>query len=453
MKILHRICLVIAVAITPVMVCAQDNPQGDRASEAPILRGVDHFFATSSNAEPLYRFFSDTLGLPEVYPFRNWGDFSSGLVSMGNSLFEVVNWAVPPGKTLATELRGIAFEPGGTTESTLRRLDAARAVRSKVDSVMMPNAAGGNVVAYVNIGLDDDGGLTPDSASIFINDNLGRASQAARRTAGRDSLLARTGGRLGIIAVDELVLNVANLDGSLAVWRKVVDSPSQEISGLIRFPSGPAIRLVEAPVEGISEMVLRVRSVTEAERVLSGLGINGIRRNDGLKVSLRGIPARLVEREPAAGQATPMTPSPPHEALTFFEGTWTTEESAPESRFVETCAFMASGRRHMICRSTWQTSTGPREGMSIFSYNAGDSTYLYYGLRSSGLVEPMRGRLLPDGRGWQFTSEKGGGLDRLRERVTITPAGDRFRLVAESATGDGPWKVEGTQNYRPARRD
>src|SRR5687768_759445 len=158
MKILHRISLVTALAVTPVMVCAQQNPEGSSASGAPILRGVDHFFATSSNAEPLYRFFSDTLGLPEVYPFRNWGDFSSGLVSMGNTLFEVVNWSVPPGKRLATELRGIAFEPGGTIELTLRRLDAAGAVRSKVDSVMMSNAAAGNVLAYVNIGLDDDGG-------------------------------------------------------------------------------------------------------------------------------------------------------------------------------------------------------------------------------------------------------------------------------------------------------
>lgn len=145
-----------------------------------------------------------------------------------------------------------------------------------------------------------------------------------------------------------------------------------------------------------------------------------------------------------------MTPSAPHEALTFFEGTWTTEESAPESRFVESCSFMNAGRRHMICRSTWQTSTGPREGMSIFSYSAADSTYLYYGLRSGGLVEPMRGRIRPNGT-WEFSAEKGMGADRVRERVTITRIGpQRFRLVAESATGDGPWKTEGTQTYLPA---
>jgi hypothetical protein len=152
-----------------------------------------------------------------------------------------------------------------------------------------------------------------------------------------------------------------------------------------------------------------------------------------------------------SAQTTPMTPSPPHEALAFFEGVWTTEESAPESGFVETCSFLESGRRHMICRSSWQTSTGKREGMSIFSYSAADSVYLYYGLRAGGRVEPMRGRRIADGTGWQFESESGSGSTRVRERVTITPLGKgRFKLVAESSRGDAPWEIAATQHYMPA---
>ena len=294
MKSLNQTALLAALVFAPAGAGAQHE---NHAAPTPILRGIDHFFATSSNAEPLFRFFRDTLGLPEVYPFRNYGDFSSGVASMGNTMFEVVNWAVPEGKTLATELRGIAFEPGDATAVTLRRLDAAGAARQKPDSVMMPSQAGGTVLAYVNIGLDDEGGLTPDSAAIFINDNLGSTRATARRKAGADSFATRNGGRLGVIAVDELVLHVADLDKSLVAWRKVLDSRSQESNGLIRFPAGPAIRLVQSPVEGISEMVVRVRSVAEAARVLSDLGITGAPAAGGIKVSLRGIPTRLVERE------------------------------------------------------------------------------------------------------------------------------------------------------------
>lgn len=145
-------------------------------------------------------------------------------------------------------------------------------------------------------------------------------------------------------------------------------------------------------------------------------------------------------------QTTPMTPSPPHEALAYFEGSWTTEESPPDQKFVETCAWMKAGRRHMLCRSTWNTATGPREGLSIFSFNSPDSTYLYYGLGAGGAVEAMRGRPTPGG--WLFTAERGTGPARQRERVTISRTSTGFLLVAESALGDGAWKVDATVNYR-----
>lgn len=154
---------------------------------------------------------------------------------------------------------------------------------------------------------------------------------------------------------------------------------------------------------------------------------------------------------PVAAQpaATPMTPSPPHEALSFFEGSWTIEERPAPQEFVEACAWLPAGRRHMVCRSTWLAASGAREGWSIFSYRAADSTYLYHGLRAGGAVEPMQGRQLPDG--WEFLSEAGVGAERQRMRVVITQlAAQRFRLVASAATGDGPWEVVGTEHYVPA---
>jgi hypothetical protein len=102
----------------------------------------------------------------------------------------------------------------------------------------------------------------------------------------------------------------------------------------------------------------------------------------------------------------------------------------------------------MVCRSTWRVASGPREGVSIFSYRNADATYLYYGLRAGGAVVMHRGRRLPDG--WEFFSDEGTGATGVRSRVTITRLAEkRFRLVAELAEGDGPWKVEATEHYRP----
>ena len=155
----------------------------------------------------------------------------------------------------------------------------------------------------------------------------------------------------------------------------------------------------------------------------------------------------------AAGQmpVTLLTPSPAHEELGFFEGAWTIEERPAEQELLETCAWQNAGRRHMVCRSNLRGGSGMREGVSIFSFRAVDSTYLYHGFRAGGAVETLHGRRLADG--WEFGSEEGVGPTRQRIRVTITRLGARrFRLVAESAVGDGPWTVEDTEHNVPAPR-
>ena len=76
-----------------------------------------------------------------------------------------------------------------------------------------------------------------------------------------------------------------------------------------------------------------------------------------------------------ASAQSPVTPSPvepstPHERLRFFEGTWTTTDSTPADGFRETCSWLPQGRRHMVCVSHWKTESGPREGMSVFSFDS-----------------------------------------------------------------------------------
>src|SRR5688572_7592746 len=88
-----------------------------------------------------------------------------------------------------------------------------------------------------------------------------------------------------------------------------------------------------------------------------------------------------AQAQPAVG---PATPSDPHEALAFFEGTWTTSEAKPQDEFRETCAWLPEGRRHMLCRSRWRAPAGYREGLSIFSYDPAPGEYRYHGFRAGG---------------------------------------------------------------------
>ena len=273
------------------------SPPAVATDQTPLLRGIDHFFATSADPEPLYRFFRDSLQWPEVYPFRDYGDFASGVVSAGNVLFEVVTWKVPAGETLPTELKGIAFEPGGDLPGYLATLRERGIPYAKPDSVMFTNDSGVRVLAYVNTGLDGAGGLPPSSASIFINDNLKHAGAPASRKTGSDELERRNGGPLGVLAVVELLIGVEDRDTALAQWRKVLGSPGQESQGVITFPAGPAMRFVGAAKGAIIEMVVRVRSLDRAKGFLAARGWLGSADGDVLiaPAAVGGLKIRLVE--------------------------------------------------------------------------------------------------------------------------------------------------------------
>jgi hypothetical protein len=287
-----------------ILACTRTESSDRRAPGAstamtptPIVRGIDHFFATSPTPETHYRYFRDSLGLPEVYPFWNYGDFASGVVSMGNVLFEVVTWDVPAGDTLPIEFKGIAFEPAERLPVTLTRMREHGILVQAPESVMYDTPDSTKALAYINIPLDGPRGLSPTTASIFINDNLGSPRAAARRRESAEELVRRGGGPLGVLAVKELVIGVEDVDAALAQWRRLLESPAQESEGVITFPAGPAMRFVKAPVGAILEMVVQVRSLAQAERFLSR---KGAFRREGEHVliepsSVGGLRIRLVE--------------------------------------------------------------------------------------------------------------------------------------------------------------
>jgi hypothetical protein len=148
---------------------------------------------------------------------------------------------------------------------------------------------------------------------------------------------------------------------------------------------------------------------------------------------------------------SPAEPSPPHEKLAFFEGTWMAADSASVRGFRESCAWLPEGRRHMVCRSRWNTSAGPREGLSILSYDGVSGEYVYNGFRPGGAHVGQRGRE-ENGR-WTFSSELGQAGERTRQRVTIEADGrGGFTLLTEVARGDGAWQEQARDVFRRSER-
>lgn len=138
-----------------------------------------------------------------------------------------------------------------------------------------------------------------------------------------------------------------------------------------------------------------------------------------------------------ADPRSPAEPSNPHEALAFYEGTWTLVGKAPEA-YRETCSWLPEGRRHIVCRSREQAASGPREHLGVYSYDESKGEYLSHVFGASGAMLIERGQRIPGG--FHFTSERGTGANRVRTRFTIVEAEQgRVNTFTETAKVDGPW--------------
>jgi len=135
----------------------------------------------------------------------------------------------------------------------------------------------------------------------------------------------------------------------------------------------------------------------------------------------------------------PTVPRPAHERLAAFEGSWTRTDLEPGQSFVETCGWLAGGRRHMVCRQQRGTPRGPREQLVTYSYRGADSTYLATVLLSSGQVWRYEGRL--DGDRWVLLLVSSRSDAPMRLRQVVAPAGDTIRFREEVSEDGGPWRL------------
>jgi hypothetical protein len=148
---------------------------------------------------------------------------------------------------------------------------------------------------------------------------------------------------------------------------------------------------------------------------------------------------------------SPMERSEPHEALTFYEGTWTILEDKEHASYRDTCSWLPEGRRHIVCKARAQTPNGPIEALGIYSYDQASGEYLYHGFNAGGRVSIDRGQRTPTG--FLFLKEAGTGADRTRERFTLEEqAGGRVIAVTETAKADGPWVVDDRTIYLRTRQ-
>ena len=170
-------------------------------------------------------------------------------------------------------------------------------------------------------------------------------------------------------------------------------------------------------------------------RALLPLGIIGL---------LGGCSASRVSAQAAA---EPAARSAALARLTPLVGRWTMASLPAGVTLLETCEWFV-GEQQVVCQMRSHSATWQRGALTVFGYDASDSTYSMIAFGSAGQQAVARGRARGDTLVFEGDLRTGATLKRTR--VTIVPHRDGFDLTDQDGDGQGGWKPPARIRYIPA---
>lgn len=226
--------ILLSLVFTPRFLAAGQSTQEARLPAHALVRQIDHILIGSDEPEQLFRLFSERFGLPVVWPFRPYGQFSSGGVGFGNINIELIG-----SERRQSGLTAVALEPTSLSE-VLKRLDAQGLKHGEPSPYSEKDSSGTERLRLTTVSLPS---VPPASTIFFCKFTFDVGERRARI---RGELQKNGGGPLGIESVSELVIGVKDMAAAQHDWSILLGSvrPSQEL--LWQIGTGPGIRLVAA---------------------------------------------------------------------------------------------------------------------------------------------------------------------------------------------------------------
>ena len=253
----------------------------------PIVRQIDHILFSTPDGQTLVSILTETLGLPKVWPQPGDTWTASSGIGLGNVTLEVFHRPRTPAGEVPTARRitSLALQPVNL-EAALRELQS-RGIAHNPPPVRAP---GEPAPRWITVGLERFGhGLFLIQYIFDMDERRARFDRILRE---------QKGGPLGITRVIEVVIATEQPDQVRPQWKTLLGpaiSPKEDvwIAG-----DGPRIRLVKTDDPRGGEVVVEIKSLSQATEALRRLRIPSVTTRRAIRIdpdALLGL--RLVLRE------------------------------------------------------------------------------------------------------------------------------------------------------------
>jgi hypothetical protein len=236
-----------------------------------LVDGVDHVYIPMADAAGAFHALSELLGLPVMWPFGSFGDFSSGGVSLGSIKLEILE-ANPTTPWSAAQdpprVQAIAFAPSRHVDESYLAELGRRSIGHLPPAHYDRNGRPG----WTNVYFSD---FISDAAGVFVCDYLTPEPRDLQRR--RRVLAECNGGRLGVLDAVALVISTRSLEAARDRWQRLLDPVRPREPDRWQPAVGPTIVLTEGEEERVEHLVVAARSPERATRLLREIQVEGAR--------------------------------------------------------------------------------------------------------------------------------------------------------------------------------
>jgi len=246
---------------------------------ANIVEQIDHILLTPEcrNAKALFDFFTEELGLPTAWPYKSFGEFSSGAVYFGNVSVEIIDMKDQP--NYGSKIAGIVFEPAVKTDTIISGLKNKNiSYEGPVPFEISMGSIKKNL--WTSTYIKD---FLPGSQIFFCEYHMIVPSEERKKL--KEKFAVCSGGLLKIKKIKEIIITHKNLEASIPKWDQLTAPRAADAEKRIIFKDGPALKFIAGKEDTIESLIVETDSPDKISQILKENNLVGNKTARGLELN------------------------------------------------------------------------------------------------------------------------------------------------------------------------